>query len=208
MHPSIELGREYMLATGQPAPDAGYADQYLAWLNEEGMTPLLRQPRGERDFEIVDAAVIGTFGSPQVWGNELRPGTRADFRITRPVAGPLKLLVSTRAMPGQVTIEAVGPGGSMRQELYLGEVLVLDLGSGAAGDPAQVSVTVIDATDSIEGFLGVRSFVVLDSSDKDTEILALTAAAKALRAELDFLQGTRSWKVTAPLRKMKGRGSK
>jgi hypothetical protein len=152
--------------------------------------------------------VIGTFGSPQVWGNELRPGTRADFRITRPVAGPLKLLVSTRAMPGQVTIEAVGPGGSMRQELYLGEVLVLDLGSGDAGEPAQVSVTVIDATDSIEGFLGVRSFVVLDGSDKDTEILALTAAAKALRAELDFLQGTRSWKVTAPLRKMKGRGSK
>ena len=208
MHPSIELGREYMLATGQPAPDAGYADQYLAWLNEEGMTPLLRQPRGERDFEIVDAAVIGTFGSPQVWGNELRPGTRADFRITRPVSGPLTLLVSTRAMPGQVTIEAVGPGGSMRRELYLGEVLVLDLGSGAAGEPAQVSVTVIDATDSIESFLGVRSFVVLDSSDKDTEILALTAAAKALRAELDFLQGTRSWKVTAPLRKMKGRGSK
>lgn len=207
MHPSIDLGREYMLSTGQPAPDAGYADQYLAWLNEEGMTPLLRQPRGERDFEIVDAAVIGTFGSPQVWGNELRPGARADFRITRPVDGPLKLLVATRSMPGLVTIEAAGPGGPMRRELYLGEVLVLDLGDGRAGEPAQVSVTVVDATDSIEGFLGVRSFVVLAADDKESEILALASAAKALRAELDFIQNTRSWKVTAPLRKMKGRGA-
>ena len=207
MYPNIELGREYVLAVGGQAPDAGYADQYLDHLQREGMTPMLRQPRGADDFEVVDAAVIGTFGSPQVWGNEIRPGRRADFRLTRPVDGPLSILISTRSMPGVVQIDAIGPGGPVREEVYLGSVITLPLGDGKAGEPAQVTLTVTDATDSIEGFLGIRSFVVLRSDDLATQNIALKAAADALRAELDFIQGTRSWKVTAPLRKMKGRGA-
>ncbi len=70
---------------------------------------------------------------------------------------------------------------------------------------ANISVT--DAADSVEGFVGLRSFVVLASDDKDTQIVALHAANKALRQELDFIQGTRSWKVTSPLRRWKGRGA-
>jgi glycosyltransferase involved in cell wall biosynthesis len=207
MYPSIELGREYVLAIGGQAPDAGYADQYLDHLQREGLTPMLRQPRGADDFEVVDAAVIGTFGSPQVWGNEIRPGRRADFRLTRPTDGPLSILISTRSMPGVVQIDAVGPGGPVREEVYLGSVITLPLGDGKSGEPAQVTLTVTDATDSIEGFLGIRSFVVLRSDDLATQNIALKAAADALRAELDFIQGTRSWKVTAPLRKMKGRSA-
>jgi len=207
MYPSIELGREYVLAIGGQAPDAGYADQYLDHLQREGLTPMLRQPRGADDFEVVDAAVIGTFGSPQVWGNEIRPGRRADFRLTRPTDGPLSILISTRSMPGVVQIDAVGPGGPVREEAYLGSVITLPLGDGKSGEPAQVTLTVTDATDSIEGFLGIRSFVVLRSDDLATQNIALKAAADALRAELDFIQGTRSWKVTAPLRKMKGRSA-
>ena len=206
--PQIELGREYMLAVGQPAPDAGHADQYLAHLQSEGLTPMLRQPRGERDFETVDAAVIGTFGAPQVWGNEIRPGRRADFRITRPVDGPLTLLVATRSMPGLVTIEAVGPGGPVREDVYLGSVVTLPLGDGRAGEPAQVSLTVVDAQDSIEGFLGVRSFVVLRADDLQAQVIAHRSVAEALRQELDFMSNTRSWKVTAPLRRFKGRGAR
>ena len=205
--PEIELGREYMLAVGQPAPDSGHADQYFAHLANEGLTPLLRQPRGERDYETVDAAVIGTFGSPQVWGNEIRPGRRVDVRVSRPVDGPLVLLLSTRSMPGVVTIEAVGPGGPVRQEVYLGSVVSLALGDGRSGEPAQVSLTVVDAQDSIEGFLGIRSFVVLRADDLEAQVIAHKAAAEALRQELDFITGTRSWKVTAPLRRLKGRGS-
>ncbi|NQW71334.1 MAG: glycosyltransferase [Actinobacteria bacterium] len=203
----IELGREYVLATGGAAPDSGYADQYMRHLQSEGLTPMLRQPRGTRDFETVDAAVIGTFGSPQVWGNELRPGSRADFRINRPVDGPLVLLVSTRSMPGVVRIDAVGPGGPVHEEVYLGSVITLPLGSGAAGEPAQVSLTVTDAQDSVEGFLGIRSFVVLTADDLQSQVVALKSTADALRQELDFVLNTRSWKVTAPLRRLKGRGA-
>ncbi|HEY7824140.1 MAG TPA: glycosyltransferase, partial [Acidimicrobiia bacterium] len=205
--PTIELGREYMLAVGQPAPDEGYADQYLDHLVREGLTPMLRQPRGERDFEITDAAVVGTFGSPQTWGNEIRPGRYAEFAFTRPADGPLVLLVATRAMPGRATIQIAGPGGPLIQDVYLGSVITIPLGEGKAGEAAQAMLTVTDAQDSVEGFLGIRSFVVLEESDKDSQIVALEAAAAALRQELDFLQGTRSWKVTAPLRKWKGRGA-
>jgi len=205
--PAIELGREYMLAVGTAAPDSGFADQVLEHLHSEGLTPMLRQPRGDRDFEIVDAAVIGTFGSPQVWGNELRPGRRADFRVERPVPGPLVLLIATRSMPGVVTIDAAGPGGPVREEVYLGSVIKLPLGDGRAGEPAQVSLTVIDAQDSLEGFLGIRSFVVLTADDATAEVLAYKSAAAAIRQELDFMQSTRSWKVTAPLRRLKGRAA-
>ena len=207
MVPAIELGREYMLAVGSSVPDSGYADQVLEHLQAEGLTPMLRQPRGERDFEIVDAAVIGTFGSPQVWGNELRPGKRADFRIERPVPGPLVLLISTRSMPGVVTIDASGPGGPVKEEVYLGSVIKLPLGDGRAGEAAQVSLVVTDATNSIEGFMGIRSFVVLKADDLTAEVLAHKSAVDAMRQELDFMQNTRSWKVTAPLRKIKGRGA-
>ena len=65
----------------------------------------------------------------------------------------------------------------------------------------------MDAQNSIEGFLGIRSFVVLRSDDLKAEVLAFKSAADALRQELDFMQNTRSWKVTAPLRKIKGRGA-
>ncbi len=207
MYPSIELGREYVLTVGGQAPDSGYADQYLGHLQREALTPMLRQMRRTDDFSVVDAAVIGTFGSPQTGGNERRPGSRADFRLTRPVDGPLSILISTRSMPGVAQIDAIGPGGPVRDEVYLGSVITLPLGDGKAGEPAQVTLTVTDATDSIEGFLGIRSFVVLRSDDLTTQNLALKAAADALRAELDFIQGTRSWKVTAPLRKMKGRSA-
>lgn len=204
--PEIELGREYMLAVGQSPPDTGYADQYLAYLQDEGLTPMLRQPRGDRDFEVVDAALIGTFGAPQTWGNEIRPGRRIDIRMTRPVDGALTLLISTRSMPGVATIEAAGPGGPVREEVHLGSVISLPLGAGKAGEHAQVSMSVVDAADSIEGFLGIRSFVVLRADDLQAAVLAHKAAAAALRCELDFLTNTRSWKVTAPLRRLKGRG--
>jgi glycosyltransferase involved in cell wall biosynthesis len=205
--PEIELGREYMLAVAQPEPDGGFADQYLQYLETEGLTPLLKQPRGERDFEIADAAVVGTFGSPQTWGNEIRPGRRADFRFTRPTDGELTLLISTRSMPGTAMIEAITPTGPLNQQVYLGSVVSLPLGNGFKGQRTQATLQVKDATDSIEGFLGIRSFVVLKSEDKETVIIALKAAADALKQELDFTHNTRSWKVTAPLRKLKGRGT-
>jgi hypothetical protein len=205
--PEIELDREYMLAVPQPAPDGGHADKYLAHLQSEGLTPMFGQPRGERDFEIVDPAIVGELGSPQTWGVELRPGRRVDVRLRRPIDGPLTLLLATRSMPGVAVLDAVGSGGPSRREVYLGSVVSLPLGDGAAGDPAQVTLTVVDAHDSIEGFLGLRSFAVVSSDNLQAEVVAQRAAAQALRQELDFMQGTRSWKVTAPLRKMKGRGA-
>ena len=207
VYPTIDLGREVVLATPGATPDTGYADQYFRHLQTQGLTPMLRQPRHADDFVIADAAVVGALGSPQTWGREIRPGKTAQFRITRPVDGPLVLLVATRSMPGIARIEAVGPGGPVHEQVYLGSVITLPLGDGRVGEPAQVSLTVTDASDSIEGFLGIRSFVVLREDDLAAQNIALKAAADALRAELDFVQNTRSWKVTAPLRKLKGRGA-
>ena len=203
----VKLGREYMLAPAGAAPDPGYADQYLHHLQTEGLTPLMRQPRGSEDFVTTDAALTGSFGSPQAWGNELRPSKSATLRITRPVDGGLVVLFSTRSMPGVVNIEGVGPGGPIHEAVALGSVVTLPLGDGSTGEPAQVTLTVTDATDSIEGFMGLRSFVILKADDTQSQLIALKAAADALRQELDFIQGTRSWKITAPLRKMKGRGA-
>jgi len=55
--------------------------------------------------------------------------------------------------------------------------------------------------------MGIRSFVVLKADDLTAEVLAHKSAADAMRQELDFIQNTRSWKVTAPLRKIKARGA-
>jgi hypothetical protein len=47
----------------------------------------------------------------------------------------------------------------------------------------------------------------LEAADMQVQVLAHKTAAQSLRQELDYLTNTRSWKVTAPLRKLKGRGS-
>ena len=205
MHPTIDLGQEVMLSTPTPAPDAGYADQVFDHLYATGLTPLLHQPRDVQDFRIADAALIGEFGSPQTWGLELRPGRHCDLRITRPVDGDLVALFATRSMPGVVTVESVGPGGPMRHVMHMGSVLTVPLGSGLAGQPAHARITVLDASDSVEGFCGLRSFVILRSDDLQGQVVAHKAAAEALRQELDFVTNTRSWKLTAPLRQWKGR---
>ena len=207
VYPEIELGREYMLVVDSVAPETDHADQYLSHVTGDGVTPMLSQPSVADDVAVSDAAIVGTFGSPQTWGWELRPGGYAVIRLKRPVDGPLTALVATRSMPGRASIEITGPGGPVFQEIYLGSVISVPLGDGTRGTPAQARISVTDAADSVEGFVGLRSFVVLESDDKDAHIVALNAANKALRHELDFIQGTRSWKVTAPLRRWKGRGA-
>jgi glycosyltransferase involved in cell wall biosynthesis len=207
MPPEIEIGHEYVIATGQSAPSAAYADQYLDHIARENYSPLLHQSRNPEDLAVIDAALTGQFGSPQTWGYELRPGKTITFRITRPTEGDLTVHFATRSMPGVITVESTGPGGPTRQDVYAGSVLSLPLGNAQQGEQAQVVFHVTDATDSIEGFLGIRSFVVLPTKDANAELLIHKAAAQALRQELDFVTNTRSWKVTAPLRKWKGRGN-
>ena len=207
MPPEIEIGHEYVIATGHPAPSAAYADQYLDHIARENYSPLLHQPRNPEDLSVIDVALTGQFGSPQTWGYELRSGNTITFRITRPTDGVLTVHFATRSMPGVIKVESTGPGGPTRQDVYAGSVLSLPLGNGTKSEQAQVVFHVTDATDSIEGFLGIVSFVVLPTNDAYAELLIHKAAAQALRQELDFVTNTRSWKVTAPLRKWKGRGN-
>lgn len=205
--PDVEVGREYCLAPVPVAPDGAHADVYLDYLTGDAAAPMTGRPRDVRDFQVTDAAIIGSFGAPQTWGLEVRPGSPVTMRFRRPTDDPLVVLLSTRSMPGRVVIEATGHGGPIRQEVYLGSVIRLELGGGAAGSLAQAMFSVVDASDSIEGFLGIRSFLVLRADDFEGQVLALEAAARALRQELDFITETRSWRLTAPLRRWKGRGA-
>ena len=208
MVPAIELGHEYVLGSLERAPDGAHADVFLDHVSRASRTPLLRQTRHERDFEVTDAAITGTFGAPQTWGLQLFPGSPCTIRFARPESGPLTLLIATRSMPGRAWVETISCAGTDRLDVYLGAVLPIPLGDGAEGATAQVRITVVDASDSVEGFVGIRSFVVLRADDLTAQLVIERAATQALRQELDFMMGTRSWKVTAPLRRWKGRGSK
>ena len=201
----VALGREYMLSPFPEAPDGAHADKYVNYLVTDARTPLLGQPRDAQDFTITDRLLTGHFGAPQGWGLEVWPNRQIRVGLVRPTDGALSLLVSTRSMPGKVQATTVSPAGDGVQEVYLGSVLRVDLGSGRAGETALAYFTVTDATDSVEGFLGIRSVVVLASDDHQLEATALRASAQALRQELDFLTNTRSWRLTAPLRRRWGR---
>lgn len=208
MIPQIELGHEYVLGSMEAAPDGAHADVFLDHVTRASRTPLLRQMRHDQDFQTTDAAILGTFGAPQTWGLQLFPGSPCTIRFARPESGPLTLLIATRSMPGRAVVETISSAGTDRQDLYLGAVLPIALGDGNAGDPAQARITVIDASDSVEGFVGLQSFVVLRADDLTAQLAIERAATQALRQELDFMMGTRSWKVTAPLRRWKGRGAR
>ena len=201
---TLQLGREYIFAAPQQPPSADYADQYADHLMYSDVSPLLAQPHPE---PVPAGVLLGQLGSPQTWGLELHPGRRFEVRLTRPIAGDLVALIATRSQPGIVKIEASGPGGPIFTEVHLGSVLTLPLGTGEAGESALVTFRVTDAADTVEGFVGVRSLVILEASDLTTRLAAAEAAARALRQELDFIHGTRSWRVTAPLRRWKGRGA-
>jgi len=201
---TLQMGREYTFAAPQQPPSADYADQYADHLMYSDVSPLLAQPHPE---PVPAGVLLGQLGSPQTWGLELHPGRRFEVRLTRPIAGDLVALIATRSQPGIVKIEASGPGGPIFTEVHLGSVLTLPLGTGEAGESALVTFRVTDAADTVEGFVGVRSLVILEASDLTTRLAAAEAAARALRQELDFIHGTRSWRVTAPLRRWKGRGA-
>ena len=201
----VVLGREYVLSPQPEAPDGAHADKYVHYLVNDVRTPLLGQQRDPSDFMVTDRLLTGQFGAPQTWGLELRPHRQVRLAFVRPIDGNLTILLSTRSMPGRVQVSSVSPAGDGIEEVYLGSVLRVDLGDGRAGEAAIAYLTVMDASDSVEGFLGVRSLVVMASDDHELEATALRSSAQALRQELDFLTNTRSWKLTAPLRKRWGR---
>ena len=103
-------------------------------------------------------------------------------------------------MPGKARIEVIGCAGPVFEEVHLGSIVTLPVGEGTAGEAAQVRLSVTAMPDSIEGFLGIRSFLLLREDDANGRIAALESAAAALRQELDFITGTRSWKLVNHLR--------
>ena len=205
MAPEVVLGREYMVSPYPNTPDGAHADKYVDFLVTEAQTPMLGQNRDRQDWVTTDQLLTGQFGAPQSWGLELHPHRQIRIAFTRPADGPLSLLIATRSMPGRVRVGIVAPGGDRTQDVYLGSALRVDLGDGLTGSPAIAYLTVLDARDSVEGFLGIRSLVVLRSDDHQLEVAALQSVARALRQELDFMTHTRSWRLTAPLRRRWGR---
>ena len=93
---------------------------------------MLRQPRGERDFEVVDAAIVGTFGSPQAWGNEIRPGRRVDFRSRARSTGRCRSCCRRGRCRAWRRSRRRARAARSREEVYLGSVITLPLGDGRA----------------------------------------------------------------------------
>ena len=154
--------------------------------------------------DITDGRIVGVLD--EYLNTEVRPNDIVWLVVKGPSTTQKG---NTVVIPGGLGIE-VASGLSVTKATTVNMVaqsidpVLLKTGTASS---ASTSLTVTDATDSIEGFLGIRSFLVLPSDDLHGQILAMEAAARALRQELDFITGTRSWKVTAPLRRWKGRSA-
>jgi hypothetical protein len=174
------------------------------------------------DVLVTDELVTGEVLQPTAWGYPIPIGGSLDIVFRRPRESTLVLLVATAPIVGSGTVDVrVDDAGAHRTPLAYGEVISVPIGVGRKGAVVRIHIEVI-AQDKRDGLpITMQSLLVLDANDPQARISILERVARArsvqvtelsaevtgLRAQLDGVLTSRSWRVTAPLRRVTGEGA-
>ena len=215
--PQLVIGREYVL--GVPAPVRDASNVRIEAVAADRGSPLLGQPQDSDDVIVTDAVLTGTFAEPTAWGYPVLPGGSIDMHFTVSSDAPLTLLIATAPIVGAGTIDlAVDGAPSQRIPLGYGEVITADIPAGTEQRPVHIRIEVV-AQDKADGLpLTLQSLLLLPADDPQARITVLERIARsrtvqlqeaehtatALREQLTHVMTSKSWRITAPLRRITG----
>lgn len=218
--PRLDLGREYILGTPAPANDPT-AIRLEAVSTDRG-SPLLGQPMDSAGVVISDALITGDFAQPTAWGYPVGAGGSLDVRFRRTTADELLVMLSTAPVVGSGSLDvSLNETATRRTPIAYGEVISVVVPAGSPDDTVEIHLQVV-AQDKEDGLpVAFQSCVVLSAQDVQARITILERIAKArsvqhaeaaqqiegLRAQLDGVLTSTSWRFTAPLRKVIGDGN-
>ena len=213
--PILTLGKEYVLGVPAPVTDANSV-RIEALAGDRG-TPLLGQDPGSDDILITDSVLTGSFAEPTAWGYPV--AGHLQLRFTRPTSEPLVLLIATAPVVGSGTVDiSVDRGAARRVPFGYGEVISVSIPDGRQGALVDIGIDVI-AQDKADGLpLTLQSLLLLTHDDVQARIAVLERTARsrtvqlqeaehqvgALREQLTGVLGSKSWRITAPLRRITG----
>lgn len=215
--PELQLGREYVL--GVPAPVQDASNVRIEAIAADRGSPLLGQGLDSGDVIVTDAILTGTFAEPTAWGYPVFPGGQVDLRFTAPSNAPLTLLLATAPVVGAGTMDiAVDDSPAQRTPLGYGEVITAEIPAGAQDRRVRIHIEVI-AQDKADGLpLTLQSLLLVHADDQQARITVLERIARsrtvqlqeadhqatALREQLTDVMTSKSWRITAPLRRITG----
>lgn len=215
--PELQVGREYVL--GVPAPVQDASTVRIEAIAADRGSPLLGQPLDSDHVIITDAVLTGTFAQPTVWGYPVLPGGDVDLNFTVQGNEALTLLIATAPVVGAGTIDiTVDNSNKQRIPLGYGEVISVVIPAGPHHRQVRIHLEVI-AQDKADGLpLTLQSLLLLHAEDPQARITVLERIARsrtvqlqeadhqatALREQLTHVMTSKSWRITAPLRRITG----
>ena len=215
--PELDIGREYVL--GVPAPVQDAATVRIEAIADDRGSPLLGHELNSDDVIVADALISGTFAEPTAWGYPLLPGGQASLRFVAASQDPVTLLIATAPIVGAGTVDiTVNDAPGQRQSLGYGEVLTVPIPRADKSTGVHIHIRVV-AQDKVDGLpLTLQSVLLVAADDPQARINVLERVARsrsvqlqeaqhqvdALSAQLGVVTSSKSWRFTAPLRRITG----